>query len=72
MPYQAEMTPTFRPWRRRVTFRACEQAPIKPLIEALEFIKDKRQWGFPFRRGLFEISGVDFHRIAQAMKAEID
>jgi hypothetical protein len=71
-PYQAEMTPTFHPWRRQVVFLPCEQASIKPLIEDLTFIEDKRQWGFPFRRGLFEIPNEDFHRIALAMKAEID
>ena len=43
------------------------EAPISPLIERLEFIPDKRRWGFPFRRGLFEISEADFHRIADAM-----
>jgi len=70
-PYQVEMTPTFHPWRRRVEFVPCEEAPIQPLIEGISFIKDKRQWGFVFRHGLFEIHGEDFHRIAQAMKAEI-
>ena len=53
-------------------FVPCEQAPIKPLIEELGFIEDKQQWGFPFRRGLFEISGEDFHHIALAMKAKIN
>ena len=70
-PYQVEMTPTFHPWRRRVEFVPCEEAPIQPLIEELGFIKDKRQWGFVFRRGLFEICGEEFHRITQTMKAEI-
>ena len=70
-PYQVEMSPTFHPWRRQVECLPCEQTPIKPLIEHLEFIGDKRQWGFPFRRGLFEIPGEDFHRIAQAMNANI-
>lgn len=70
-PYQVEMTPTFHPWRRRVVFLPCEQTPIQPLIENLGFIKDKQRWGFPFRRGLFEIDEEDFHRIADAMNAEI-
>jgi len=51
--YQAEMTPTFHPWRRRVAFLPVEEAAIEPLIEDLAFITDKRRWGFPFRRGLF-------------------
>ena len=69
--YQAEMTPTFHPWRRRVDFLASEEAPIKDLVDELGFIRDKHRWGFPFRRGLFETAEEDFRRIAAAMKAEI-
>ena len=68
-PYQAEMSPTFHTWRRRVEFLACEDTPIAPLIADLEFITDKRRWGFPFRRGLFEIGEADFERIAAALGA---
>jgi hypothetical protein len=68
-PYQVEMTATFHPWRRRVEFLPSEEAPIRPLIERLDFIADKQHWGMPFRRGLFEISKGDFDRIARAMKA---
>jgi EVE domain len=68
-PYQVEMTATFHPWRRRVEFLPSEEAPIRPLIERLDFIADKQHWGMPFRRGFFEISKGDFDRIARAMKA---
>lgn len=68
-PYQAEMSPTFHPWRRRVDFLASEVAPIRPLIATLDFIGDKQHWGMPFRRGLFEIPERDFERIAKAMRA---
>jgi hypothetical protein len=67
-PYQVEMRPSFHPWRRRVAFLECAETPIQPLIGDLEFIKDKSRWGFPFRRGLFEIDEADFSRIAEAMK----
>jgi hypothetical protein len=70
-PYQVEMTASFHPWRRRVGFLASEVAPIRPLIEKLDFIPDKQHWGMPFRRGLFEISGRDFDRIAKAMRVEV-
>ena len=53
--YQAEMTPTFHPWRRRLEFLAADEAPIQSLLDDLEFIPNRRQWGFVFRRGLFEI-----------------
>lgn len=66
-PYQVEISPEFRPWRRRVSFRPSGEAPIRPLIAELEFIRDKKQWGFPFRRGFFEIGPADFERIERAM-----
>jgi len=53
----------------RVEFFDAEEAAIRPLIERLAFAKDKSHWGFPFRRGLFEIDRDDFACIAQAMKA---
>jgi hypothetical protein len=28
---------------------------------------DKKQWGYPFRRGLFRIDATDFARIALTM-----
>jgi hypothetical protein len=70
-PYQAEMSPTFHPWRRRVEFFPCEVAPIRGLLAELAFIGDRRNWGFVFRRGLFEIGEDDFRRIASAMKAQL-
>jgi hypothetical protein len=68
-PYQAEITPEFRPWRRQMKFLDCVEVPIQPLIEKLEFIPNKKAWGFPFRRGLFEIGEADFQTIAQAMRS---
>lgn len=67
-PYQAEMTTTFHPWRRQMEFLPCTEAPIQPLVASLNFIADKRKWGFPFRRGLFQISQEDFVQIMQAMQ----
>lgn len=68
MPYQAEMSRDFHPWRRRVEALPARAIDIQPLIANLDFIADKRRWGFPFRRGLFQISEADFHRIAAAME----
>jgi hypothetical protein len=70
-PYQAEMSPTFHPWRRRVAFVECRETAIQDVLESLAFIPDKRRWGFPFRRGLFEIGPDDFGRIAAAMGVEM-
>jgi len=70
-PYQAEMTPAFHPWRRRMHFLDCEETPIQGLIGRLDFIKDPKRWGLPFRRGLFEIGAEDFARIAESMDAKL-
>ena len=66
-PYTFEMSEYFIPWRRNVTFLKSKDAPIEPLLENLSFIKDKKKWGFPFRRGSFEIFRPDFQLIAKTM-----
>jgi EVE domain len=68
-PYQVEKAPGFVPWRRNVEFVDCVETPIRPLIEALGFIKDKQRWGYIFRLGLFEIPQRDFELIKRAMGA---
>ncbi|WP_220488939.1 EVE domain-containing protein [Pseudoalteromonas sp. SG44-5] len=72
IPYQASMTPDFHPWRREVSFIKATETPIRDLIESLNFIKDKKYWGYPFRRGLFEVQEADFIVIANAMNIHID
>ena len=66
VPYQIDVGP----WRRRVKFLPVAEAPIQPLIEQLDFIRNKKSWGFTFRRGFFEIGESDFKTIARAMSAE--
>ncbi len=65
--YAVEMREGFRPFRRDVIFCSGREAAIRPLIPELTFIRDKKHWGFPFRRGYQEISASDFGRIAEAM-----
>lgn len=69
-PYLFKMSENFTPWRRDVKFYKAEEAPIEPLIDQLSFIRDKRKWGFPFRRGCFAISEEDFLLIALHMGIE--
>ncbi len=66
-PYQVRMSDDFVPYRRAVRFLRVEEAPVQPLLPGLAFIKDKRRWGYLFRRGHFEISERDFRLIATAM-----
>lgn len=65
--YQFAMTDNFKPYRRNITYYDCEEVSILPLINQLTFIKNKQQWGYPFRFGLFEISAHDFDIIAGHM-----
>lgn len=60
---------TFRPWVRRVAWESVTPAPIRPLLEALSFVTDKRSWGMVFRRGLFRVSPGDFAVIEAALRS---
>jgi DNA-binding MarR family transcriptional regulator/predicted RNA-binding protein len=68
--YQVEQAPGFTPWRRNIEFVKSTEAPIRPLIDELSFIKDKRRWGYTFRLGLFKIPEEDFAVISKAMAVE--
>jgi len=66
--YQVEMSSEFKPYRVDVTFASCRDAPIKPLIERLSFIRSKTHWGAAFRFGFIKVPEADFALIADAMK----
>ena len=65
--YQVEMSPDFTPYRVDVEFLECHEAPIKPLIEQLSFIRSKTHWGAAFRFGQLKVPAEDFALIAEAM-----
>lgn len=71
IPYQVDMDGDFRPFRRDVDWIAAEEAPIKPLLERLEFARGKKNWGYQLRFGLFEVSAHDISTIASAMGASL-
>lgn len=65
--YQYRMSDNFIPFRRNITFHECKEASILPLIDELDFIQNKKSWGFPFRFGFFEIKENDFNLLASKM-----
>jgi predicted RNA-binding protein len=65
--YQYQMTENFKPFRRNIEFLNCTESSIIPLINDLEFISDKKFWGYPFRFGFFEIKEQDFNFITSKM-----
>jgi hypothetical protein len=70
-PYRCVMGGGFRPFRRAVNWLPSRPAPIAPLLDKLEFSAGQRNWGYPLRFGLFEVSNSDFVVIAAAMEASL-
>jgi EVE domain-containing protein len=70
-PYQETASTGAETWRRHVEYLPGTEAPIRPLLPDLGFIRNKESWGVVFRRGFFEIEAADFERIAGAMKVMI-
>jgi hypothetical protein len=66
-PYQFEMAPDFEPWRRNVDFLSCKEVPIRPLLDDLHFVEDKKRWGYKFRFGVFRIDDHDLDLIRRTM-----
>ena len=68
--YAYDMGNGFIPFRRNIRYLNAKSISIKPFIEKLNFIKNKKQWGYSFRFGAFEISADDFQLISEAMKVK--
>ncbi len=56
-----------RPFRLDVDYLPAHDAPVKPLLEALTFIRSKTHWGAAFRFGVVRVPAADFGVIAAAM-----
>jgi EVE domain len=67
-PYQGDMGPEFKPFRKDVDWRSSQDAPIEPMLQELNFTRGKTNWGYQMCFGLFEITEGDTHLIAKAMK----
>ena len=67
-PYQPNNQEKFKPYRRNVDYKVCNETEMRPLIDDLSFIKNKKRWGFYLISGFREISKEDFEVIKKAMK----
>ncbi|MDB4919815.1 EVE domain-containing protein [Mucilaginibacter sp.] len=65
--YQHKMTADFIPYRRNIKYFKSRETPITPLINKLDFIKNKTSWGYQFRFGFFGIPESDFKLIRNKM-----
>jgi len=68
--YQFQVSEDFCPSRRNIDFLQSKDASILPLIDDLNFIQNKKSWGYPFRFGFFEINQHDFNLISAQMLQE--
>lgn len=71
-PYQGGMGGGFMPFRRDVEWFDADYAPIEPLLEKLDFTRGKKNWGYQFRFGLFEVSGKDMGMISSATNHSVE
>lgn len=71
VPYRVEMSATFHAFRSGVEWRPSRPTPIHPLLDRLEFTRDKRNWGQAFRFGIARIAEADAGIIAAAMAAPL-
>lgn len=67
-PYQVDMGNNFHPFRRNVFWFESQEASIIPLLNQLDFTKNKLNWGYAFRFGLIAISEHDMQQISMAMR----
>ena len=65
--YQFQMNENFKPFRSNIEFLKSVECYIAPLINDLEFIPNKKKWGYPFRFGFLEITEKDFNLITSKM-----
>jgi hypothetical protein len=65
--YQFAVSRDFIPFRRNIKFYDCQETSILPLIDKLNFIKNKSRWGYAFRFGFLEIGEHDFNLITATM-----
>ncbi len=67
-PYQVDMGGGFHPYRRDIAWLAAAAAPIRPLLDRLDFTAGNANWGYQLRFGLFAIGDRDLGLIAAAME----
>lgn len=68
--YQFQMTSDFCPSRRNIEFFESKDISILPVINSLDFIQNKKSWGYPLRFGFLEINQYDFELISSQMLSE--
>jgi hypothetical protein len=66
------MSESFLPFRRNIHYISCREVKIADLLDQLSFTRGKRNWGYAFRYGHFEIGREDFLTIAGSMLGDAE
>ena len=69
--FQADEGGGLLTFRRAVDYLSANEAPIKPLLGGLSFIRNKAYWGAAFRFGFVKVPEADFALIAGAMGRQL-
>lgn len=70
--YEYPVSDDFRPFRRSIDYWPGKDISVLPLIPDLNFIQNKKSWGYPFRFGFLEIDPHDFELIYSRMIPDDD
>lgn len=65
--YQVKVSEGFEPYRRNAEYEEGKEVSIVPLIEKLDFIRDKTHWGASLRFGFLKIADGDWELIRDEM-----
>ncbi len=66
-PFQVRVSADFIPWRRKVKFYTIKELEIRPLLNDLHFITNRKNWGLHLMSGFVEINESDFRLIEDKM-----
>jgi predicted RNA-binding protein len=66
-PFQVTINTDFEPWRRRIKFYPINELEIRPILDDLNFITNRKNWGLHLMSGFVEINKTDFNLIADKM-----
>ncbi len=69
--YTYQMSESFVPFRRNISYIPCREVKIADLLDQLSFTRGNPNWGYSFRHGHLEIGREDFLTIAGSMLGAI-
>ncbi len=66
-PYQVTVNEDFKPWRRKINFYKVDEVEIRPLLDDLQLITNRKKWGMHLMSGFVKINKADFELIVGKM-----